>query len=276
MGVGSRNRPEGTVPTPGAGELTDWPAVIPVAGRGTRLSRLTRTVSKELLAVGDDVVLSHILAELEGAGVRDVLLVSREDKPDIAAYVDRITRAREFDLRIRILHQGPVPGNGGAILTAAECIGERPFIVVWGDEIFLGASRAGQLIDAYRDRRAPTICLCRVPDREVPKCGMAEGVELGGGAMRIGRILEKPRPEETASRWASVGGMVLEPSVVERLRVTPPSADGEVYLSTALDSVARTGTLFGVMIDARWFETGSYEGYARAFTAVARARGLVT
>ena len=251
-----------------------YPAVIPVAGRGSRLARLTRFGSKELLPLGDDVTLAYILAELQEGGVREVVLVSRAEKRDIAAFVELAERERLFELSIRIVEQGRVPGNGGAILSAASVIGPRPFLVVWGDEVFLGPSRIRQLLVGFESLREPCIALTRVPDCDVPKCGIAETVPAENGHLRVQRLLEKPHPSETESRWASVGGFVLEQRIVALLAEQAPAPDGEVYLSTALDAAARSGALYGVALEAQWFETGSYKGYARAFSALADARGL--
>jgi UTP--glucose-1-phosphate uridylyltransferase len=181
------------------------PVVIPAAGRGSRLDRLTRFASKELLPLGDNLALSHILAEIQDAGVEDVLIVSRPDKPDIDAYVAHMTEEGRFDLRIRLLYQGDIPGNGDAVLTAAAEIGPRPFVVIWGDEVFLGPSRLGQLVKAYEELGAPCICLRPVREEDVPRCGIAEAEPDENGRLRIRRILEKPAPTATASRMASVG-----------------------------------------------------------------------
>ena len=47
------------------GLVPDVTAPVVAAGRGSRLDRLTRFTSKELLPLGDDLVLSHILAEIQ-------------------------------------------------------------------------------------------------------------------------------------------------------------------------------------------------------------------
>lgn len=252
-----------------------YPVVIPVAGRGSRLDRLTQLISKELLPLCDDVVLSHILSELEEAGIREVILVSRPEKADIATYIDQIKSDNRFNLQIELIYQGNTPGNGGAVLTAAPVIGSQPFLVVWGDEVFLGPSRVGQLVAAYEELGAPCISLSLVSDADVPKCGIAEGTDNNRGYLQVNGILEKPALGATASRHASVGGFVIEPQVIDILAGLHPVADGEVNLSMALDITARHGPLFGVKIDAEWFETGSYEGYSRAFAAFARSRGLI-
>jgi len=241
-----------------------YPAVIPVAGHGTRMAKLTQGAAKELLPLAGRPVLEHVLTELHDAGVREVVLISRPGKPDIDEFAARIRRDERLDLHLEVRHQGPVSGNGGAILTGAQFFDGRPFLVVWGDEVFAGPSRTAQLIAAYEDLRAPVISLIRVSDEQVASCAIADGEPYRPGIQRILELHEKPDPAAVRSRWGSVGGFLLDGTVTAQLERTPPSADGEIYLSTALDAVARNGSLFGAELPAEWFDTGSVAGYARA------------
>src|SRR4051794_31250560 len=106
----------------------DYPAVIPVAGHGSRMRQLTGGASKELLPLANRPVLEHVLVELQDAGVREVVLVSRPGKPDIDEFVARARCEERFDLQLEVRDQGPVPGNGGAILTGARSFEGRPFL----------------------------------------------------------------------------------------------------------------------------------------------------
>lgn len=49
------------------------------------------------------------------------------------------------------LRQKEARGNGDAILTAKNIIGDEPFVVCWGDDFILSKpkSRVKQLIDSY-------------------------------------------------------------------------------------------------------------------------------
>ena len=51
-------------------------AVVPVAGLGTRLLPLTRSIPKELLPLGRKPVLQHVIDELRSAGIRHIVLVT--------------------------------------------------------------------------------------------------------------------------------------------------------------------------------------------------------
>lgn len=250
-------------------------AVVPVAGRGSRLGPLCGTVPKELFPLGRSCVLHHVADELESAGIKRIILVTSPAKPAIAHYVERVLRPA-LGCDIELAFQGEVPGNGGAILTGAERAGREPFLVVWGDEIFLQGSRTQELFDAYLRSGRPTIALARIRDDEVSKCGIAVARPLSHGRCRIERILEKPAPAETTSRLASVGGFLVNDDLVEVLRTCPPRPDGEVYLSTALSAYAATAPLDGTVLNCDWYETGSFEGYARTAIALALRERTIT
>ena len=253
-------------------------AVVPVAGRGSRMAPLTSVVPKELFPLGRLPVLHHVVAELVDADVQRVVLVTSPGKPALAEYVERVlvpTLCAPAGVEVLLVDQGPVRGNGGAVLTGAEHAGGRPFLVVWGDEVFVGASRARELLACHVETAAPCLALVKVGDADVPRCGIVEPAGRLGRYTRVAVIVEKPGAHETRSRLASVGGFVVDTGVLAELRRTSPAEDGEVYLSAALSAFAATHPLVGCLVSSTWYETGSPEGYALAFDAVARAEGLL-
>ena len=61
-------------------------AVIPAAGKGTRLLPLTKAVPKELIPLGTKPVLEHIIEEVIAAGITQVLFVISEEKTAIRTH----------------------------------------------------------------------------------------------------------------------------------------------------------------------------------------------
>lgn len=243
------------------------PVVVPAAGYGTRVAGLTGGSAKELLPVGDRPVLHHVLAEAEAAGAEQVVVVSRPDKHDLNDYLTTAVREERFALDLRVVHQEHGEGTGAAVLSAARVLPGGPFVVVWGDEIFPGHTRLSQLADQHAASGAACLSLVRVADEDVPRCGIAEG-HREGAVLRVSRLLEKPDPAATRSRWASVGGYVVTWPLLERLRALRASTPGELGLAAALDGYCRDAELFGVPLESAWLETGSEEGYERARRAL--------
>ncbi|BCW86138.1 UTP--glucose-1-phosphate uridylyltransferase [Arthrobacter sp. NicSoilE8] len=243
-------------------------SIIPVAGQGSRMSRLTKLYPKELLPLADRPVLDHILSELEDAGIERTVLVSRPDKPLIAQYATARGFPNPKAMTVEVVHQDARPGNGGAILSGAEAVGDEPVLVVWGDEVFIPGTRTAEVLSAFASTGKPTISLSRVDELSVRKCGIAEVEDGPAPLTRVRAVLEKPSPMDTTSRLASVGGFALTSELLHTLSKTPPSADGEIYLSTAIDNYAREHSVYGVELSSAWYETGSIDGYIAAFQAV--------
>lgn len=244
-------------------------AVLPAAGRGTRLGRLTRAVPKELLPLGDRPTLDIVLDELVDAGIDRIMIVTRPDKTALNDYVTTVLQAELADrgVVLELCPQDAGPGNGGAILSAAARLVGEPFVVLWGDEVVFGANRTRGVLARYRDTGRPTIAVVRAARGALRRCGVARVAADGS----VRDLVEKPT-DPPADGLASVGGYVVTAEVLDALRATAPAADGELYLSAALAEVARVGGVQAAEIGGEWHETGSPDGYAGAFAAAVRSR----
>jgi len=267
-------------------------AAIPVAGIGSRLLPLTKALPKEMLPILDKPVLQRTVEELALSGIEDITIVISGKKQLIQqhfapdedlemrlraegkdGYADELRRLSSL-ARITYVYQDGPYGNGTPVLNAARVIGDEPFLVVWGDDVFTSSvPRARQLVEAFESTNAPVIGLMTVAPEEVSRYGMAMVSEdTGDPTVRVTGLVEKPAPDRTPSLYASIGGYVVTPAIVDSLRsrVKDHSRDdGEVYLSAAVDECARTGRLYGRVIDATWWDTGNPTGYLLAQVAAA-------
>jgi UTP--glucose-1-phosphate uridylyltransferase len=90
----------------------------------------------------------------------------------------------------------------------------------------------------------------------------------GPGAFEVADVIEKPAPEDVASRYAVMGRYVLGPAVFAALRQTAPDRSGEVQLADALRLVlAGGGRVLAVPLDANEcrHDIGNVESYCAAF-----------
>lgn len=270
-------------------------AVIPVAGLGTRLLPLTKALPKEMLPILDKPVLQHTIEELVASGIDDITIVTSsrkqliqqhfapDDDLDLRLRADGKAEAadalREVSTlaRITYLYQDGPYGNGTAVLNAARVVGDEPFMVLWSDDVFTSeVPRAQQLVSAYERTRAPVLSLIPMEPAESFRYGVPiVREELGGGLVRIDGLVEKPKPEDAPSAYASVGGYVVTPGIVRELdsitaahRAEPGT---EVYLSEAIHRHAVANPVFGQVVDGTWWDTGNALGYLRAQFAAALA-----
>ncbi len=115
-------------------------AVIAAAGSGLRLAPLTHAIPKEMLPIGKKPVLHHIVDELRGAGIREVLFVVSSNK--IGMIERYFGKEYQGGLKLDYLIQHEPLGSGRAVLCAETWVGKEPFVVAWGDTLVYAAPQS--------------------------------------------------------------------------------------------------------------------------------------
>jgi glucose-1-phosphate thymidylyltransferase len=106
-------------------------AIIPAAGIGTRLRPHTHTAPKALLHVAGKPILGHILDELLGFDIRDVVIVVGFMGEKIVDYVRKY-----YKINAEFVTQEELKGLGWAIYLTRDHIKEEPILIILGDTIF--------------------------------------------------------------------------------------------------------------------------------------------
>ncbi|RYG46183.1 hypothetical protein EON79_10810 [bacterium] len=184
-------------------------AIVPAAGRGVRMTVVTRGLAKELLPLGSRAVLDRVIEEAAASGARQIILVSSPNKPEIAA------RYGNFP-GITIAIQEEPMGLGHAIavgLRAAPSPPSRAMILL-GDTVYAGGSPLGRLTTIGFDG---AIAVEPVDADQVSEYGI---VALSVQGDRITDIIEKPKPEDAPSRIAIAARYVFSERILERIALT--------------------------------------------------------
>jgi len=151
-------------------------AIIPVAGSGTRLRPHTFTQPKVLLNVAGKPILAHILDDLPGLGVGELVLVVGYMGERVREYVSR----QYPELAVHYVDQPDRLGLGHAVSLAEPHASGRPILIILGDTIFEAD------LAAVLSRGASAIGVKSVEDPR--RFGIVET----NGAGRITRMVEKP------------------------------------------------------------------------------------
>jgi len=259
-------------------------AVVPAAGRGTRLLPATRSQPKEMLPVGRKPTIQHVMEELAGAGLREVLLISGQGKRAIEDHLDRDAAQNDNSLEpwtnLRLFHarQSVPRGLADAISIAEPFAADQPFVVALGDSIIV--SHAAQpllsrLIAVHeRYRPAATIAVEEVPRESVSRYGIVAPRGKVGRFFPIADIVEKPTPERAPSNLSAAGRYVLEPLVFDAIRRTKPGVGGEFWLTDALRILLRDGRevlCVRLLKGERRLDIGNFLSYFQAFLDVSLA-----
>jgi dTDP-glucose pyrophosphorylase len=205
-------------------------AVILAAGRGTRMRELTAKLPKPMIKVRGKPVLQHIVEGLRNAGVRDCLIVVgyRAD-----AVRDFFGDGSRYKVAIQYKTQTVQDGTGRVVELAQDFIGNRPFILAYGD-ILVDAANYKRLVDLHEDVEG---LLTVTRGEDVSKGGAV----FVSDEMDLVDLREKPKPGEPTSPWYNAGLYAFRRSIFDFTAKLKPSPRGEFELTDAIRELAQSG-----------------------------------
>lgn len=266
--------------------------IIPVAGFGTRFLPATKAMPKEMLPIIDKPIIQYIVEEAVASGIEDIILVTsgtkravedhfddnetlerwlqKTGKHDILKTIKTIGSMANF---IYVRQKGPY-GNATPVLNSAHLIGNEPFAVVWGDDVFTGKiPRIRQMIDVYDKYQDPVIGVIKVAKEETRLYGVIDpGTKVQPYVYQLKGVVEKPAPEKAPSLLAANGGYILTPDIFEAIRTLKPKKGGECVTLDAIFSLMKKRPVYACEIQGEYLDTGSKIGWLRANIAMALER----
>lgn len=261
-------------------------AVIPCAGFGTRFLPVTKAVPKEMLPIVDIPALQLIVEEAVNSGIKEILIILGKNKKciedhfDISVELEQLLAKSDKHAKIKAIReisdmahftyvrQKQMDGSGRAILEAEAFVGNDPFAVIYGDDIVYNEKGVlpaiAQLIEAYYTTGKSILGAQTLPKEEAIKYGVVYPGQVKGRYTEMKGIIEKPKLEECPSNLASLGRYVLTPSIFDEIRKTKPQANGEVYLTDAVNALAKTEGVYAYDFVGKRYDTGDKFGYIQA------------
>lgn len=218
-------------------------AVILAAGQGTRLRPVTLTMPKPLVPVANKPLVGYAIEVLRNAGLTEIGIVVNDLDSPIAS---QLGNGADYDVRLDYIVQTEQKGLAHAIGMTRSFVGEEPFCVLLGDNIF--QDKMEHLLRGFPASSAElAIALIEVPDPQ--RFGVAE-VKNG----QIARVVEKPK--EPPSNLAISGAYLFRRSIFDAIDHIKPSWRNELEITDAIQYVIASGaevhpyTLQGWWIDA--------------------------
>lgn len=266
--------------------------VIPVAGFGTRFLPATKAMPKEMLPIIDKPVIQYIVEEAVASGITDVILVTSHTKRPVEDHfdespmleswltsqgkqraLDEIKEISKLANFVYVRQKGPY-GNATPIMNARHVIGDEPFAVLFGDDVFDSERpRLRQLLDVYEKYGDPVLTAIKTDDEGTKKYGVIDpGANVGERVCQIKGVVEKPGPEKAPSRLASVGGYILTPDIFEEIEQLKPGVGGEYVLLDAISLLMKKRAVYACEIEGEYHDTGTKIGWLKANLAYALKR----
>jgi UTP--glucose-1-phosphate uridylyltransferase len=246
-------------------------AVIPAAGKGTRMRPATRVIPKALLTVVDRPAIQYAVEEAARAGAKEAVVVVDLDAGHLVAQHFSLEGPLPGleDIRVRPVVQEEALGLGHAVSEAEGMVAGRPFFCLLSDRIV----RPGHdvLLDLWKGSRDASVSVVylRALERSlVSSYGVAIPTsEQVDGYLDVGGAVEKPSPEEAPSRLGLDGRYLFTPEVFDLLARTAPGVGGEVQLTDAINVLGSEGRLRGFVSELDLLDVGTPAGLVDA-TAV--------
>lgn len=258
-------------------------AVIPVAGLGTRFLPATKAQPKEMLPLVDKPMIQHVVEEAIRAGIECVVLVTGRGKQAIENHFDvayeledmlqrrgdqrsleevrGITRLAQF----AYVRQGEPLGLGHAVLCARHVVGNEPFALLLGDDVFDENDPAlSALIAAHEATGKSVVGVQQVEPAQASRYGIVNAPERPDTWWDVRTIIEKPKPEDAPSNWAVVGRYILTQDVFDLLQNLKRGVGNEYQLTDALALLAAEGHLTAAPIPAKRYDAGNKLDYLKA------------
>ncbi len=261
-------------------------AVIMVAGWGTRMLPITKSIEKCMLPVGKRPVIDYIAQDLMGADITDIYFVVGEQSTQLQSYYrtniplnDYLRRSGKQDLlplvgAIKGVNTHFVvqtsTGKYGTSVPASlvnEFIGaDESALYVNGDNFFYrtdGGSCAADLVALCTEKgTAAGLLSNEVSPEQIQRLGMVEK----DGQDNFVRIVEKPALGEVTSNLNN-SGYYLFPKAIFELATTLPANPkrGEYEITDAINAYVTEGNTITVGVaQGEYMECGSVEGWLAA------------
>ena len=272
-------------------------AVIPVAGFGTRMLPLSKSVPKELLPLGNRPAIHYVVEEAIAAGIKHIVLVGHAQKSaienyfDINAELDNQLRQKgkdeladslnwlPDDVTISMIRQGKPLGLGHAVLAARPIVGEHNFAVLLPDVVLdpfngdMSTDNLSFMITAFAQDSHSQILVDKVADEDVHKYGIAKLSDESSVdnkadkniSYKVAGFVEKPNLADAPSRLAVVGRYIFSNHIFDYLANTKASVGGEIQLTDAIDALISEHGVNVTTMRGDSYDAGDMRSYMQAF-----------
>lgn len=259
-------------------------AIIPAAGLGTRFLPATKAQPKEMLPIVDKPTIQYIIEEAVASGIEEILIITGRNKKCIEDHFDKsvelemeLEKNNKIELLelvrgisdmadIHYIRQKEPRGLGHAIRCAKTFVGNEPFAILLGDDVVYNPEKPclKQLIDCYDEYKTTILGVQRVPENDVYKYGIVDGITVENRVCKVKGLVEKPSVEEAPSNTAILGRYIVTPRIFDILDNTKPGKGNEIQLTDALLTLMKEEAMYAYNFEGKRYDVGDKLGFLQA------------
>lgn len=237
--------------------------VILAGGLGTRLSEETKLIPKPMVEIGGKPILWHIMKIYSYYGFNEFIILTGYKSHIIKDYfvhyyqqysditVDMVNNAVDIHRiqtepwKVTMLYTGQTTMTGSRIKKAQEYIGNKPFLLTYGDGV--SDVNIAELIKCHQNSGK---CLTLTAVKPSGKFGALDISEDGS----IKTFQEKPQGD---GAWINGGFMVCEPQVFNYI---DKNSDNVIFEKEPLENLAHDSQLNSYKHDGFWYPMDTLKG----------------
>ena len=255
--------------------------ILPVAGLSTRNLPATKALHKGFLTLHSLPIIQYAVNACAEIGIKEVVFIYSDQscKHLFESYfspypwlenhlLKAVQEVIPAGMKFSFAEQAEPKGNGHAILMAKDVVGDRDFIVMWPDDVYINLHGDGvlkQLLDVYEKEGGMVENIMEFPREQMVRYGALVGAVRDGRVVRAKGLVEKPALENVPSNYASMGPYILPNEIMQILPEVRKGTNGEINLTDAMELAAQRGMkLTGVLCDVLRFDCGTNKDLERS------------
>ncbi len=235
--------------------------IILAGGEGTRLSPLTKAVSKQLMPIYDKPMIYYPLSTLMSFGINEILIICTPYH--INSFKSLLNDGAQWGIKISYKIQPKPEGIAQAFLLGEEFIGNSSVALILGDNLFYGNNFENDLNDANKDKDFATVFAYPVSDPS--RYGI---IYFDENTNKVIDIIEKPKNPK--SNYAMTGLYFYDNKVINYAKSLKPSDRNELEI-TDINKIYLLENNLKVKVLGRgmaWLDTGTFDSLQEAGTFI--------
>jgi len=234
--------------------------IILAGGKGTRLSPLTISTTKQLLPLYNKPVIYYPLSILMLLGIRDILIITNPEDKDL--FYRLLGNGEKWGINIEYSTQDKPNGIAEAFIIGEKFIGNDSVLLILGDNIFFGQHFNWDLDKIIANPDKATVFAYHVSDPE--RYGVVEFDNLGNA------ISIEEKPTIPKSNYAVTGLYYYPNSVINVAKTIKPSARGELEITSVNQHYLNDNNLNVVTLGRgmTYLDTGTFDSMHDSSTFV--------
>ena len=227
--------------------------IILAGGMGTRMSPLTKSMTKQLLPIYDKPLIFYPLSILMLANIKDILIIV--NKGQLNQYKKILPDGKNLGIKITYKEQDKPRGLPDAFILGEKFIGKDSVAMILGDNFFYGQGLSENLKKCIKLKSGAKVFLHKVANPHL------FGVAKVNKRNKILKIIEKPK--KFISNLAITGLYFFDNNVIKYAKSLKQSKRNELEIIDLLNIYNKSNKLSAEYIGrgGAWLDTGSIEDF---------------